>query len=175
MRLVPEIEGRMASEQSPARLITGLFETHITVAALDRAMEFYGNVLGLELGVREEARRVAFYWIGGWGRALLGLWETRGSGPIAPQHFAFEVGVANLDQTLTAVKAEGIVLRNFFGEVTDVPSVFAWIPAASIYFQDPDGHSLEFLAKLPGGPQPSLGIVPLTAWPELLDKQHERT
>ena len=29
-----------------------------------------------------------------------------------------------------------------------------WIPAASVYFKDPDGHSLEFIAMLPEPPQP---------------------
>ncbi len=64
--------------------------------------------------------------------------------------------MANLDHVLTAVKAKGILRPTY---------VFSWIPAASIYFEDPDGHSLEFLAKLPGDPQPSLGIVPLSKWP----------
>ena len=28
--------------------------------------------------------------------------------------------------------------------------VFAWVPAISIYFSDPDGHELEFIGILPG-------------------------
>lgn len=38
-------------------------------------MHFYEEVLGLQLGAIDEARRTAIYWIGGWGRAFLGLWE----------------------------------------------------------------------------------------------------
>jgi hypothetical protein len=30
-------------------------------------MEFYGKVLGLALGMKEQTRRVAFYWVGGQG------------------------------------------------------------------------------------------------------------
>jgi len=30
-------------------------------------MDFYGKVLGLELGMKEQARRVTFYWVGGQG------------------------------------------------------------------------------------------------------------
>jgi hypothetical protein len=35
-------------------------------------MHFYEQVLGLELGRFEENRRVAFYWIGKRGEAMLG-------------------------------------------------------------------------------------------------------
>ena len=56
-------------------MILGLFETHIDVADLDRARRFYGETLGLELGLLDEARRVAFYWIGSRREAMLGLWE----------------------------------------------------------------------------------------------------
>ena len=35
---------------SPAKLIRGLFEAHLHVADLERAMKFYGDTLGLELG-----------------------------------------------------------------------------------------------------------------------------
>lgn len=45
-------------------MICGLFETHINVTDLARSMEFCGSVLGLELGRKEEARRVSFYWLG---------------------------------------------------------------------------------------------------------------
>ena len=56
-------------------MITGLFETHIDVADLERARRFYGETLGLELGLVDEKRRVAFYWVGPRGEAMLGLWE----------------------------------------------------------------------------------------------------
>ena len=56
-------------------MITGLFETHINVENLEHSMQFYEEVLGLELGRKEEDRQVAFYWLGGHGEAMLGLWE----------------------------------------------------------------------------------------------------
>jgi hypothetical protein len=34
------------------------------------------------------------------------------------------------------------------------------MPAAAVYFRDPDGHMLEYLAMLEGAPKPELGIVP---------------
>jgi lactoylglutathione lyase len=42
--------------------------------------------------------------------------------------------------------------------------VFAWMPAASLYFHDPDGNSLELLSMLPEAPQPELGIVSWSRW-----------
>jgi len=40
----------MSNNQAPAALITGLFETHLRVANLERSMHFYEEVLGLQLG-----------------------------------------------------------------------------------------------------------------------------
>ena len=36
------------------------------------------------------------------------------------------------------------------------------MPAASDYFTDPDGHSLEYLAILPEPPRPDLANMPLS-------------
>lgn len=67
----------------------GLFETLVDVTDLDRSLEFYAGVLGLELVVQREvdeacvdahsrgALRFALPWVGGRGHALLGLWEER--------------------------------------------------------------------------------------------------
>jgi hypothetical protein len=38
--------------------------------------------------------------------------------------------------------------------VIDEPVVFPWMPAASVYFDDPDGHSLEYIALLPHPARP---------------------
>ena len=81
--------------------------------------------------------------------------------------FAFEINLADIGRTVAAAKQRGIELRNFFGQITDVPSVFGWMPAASIYFNDPDGHLLEFLAKLPGKRRPEIGVVSLHEWERL--------
>ena len=65
-------------------MIQGLFETHINVANLERSMQFYGEVLGLPFAMIDEKRRIAFYWMGGRGEAMLGLWGTnRSPDPIA--------------------------------------------------------------------------------------------
>src|SRR5713101_6288670 len=164
----------MSKNQPADAFITGLFETHLQVANLERSMGFYGEVLGLELGMKEQARRVALYWIGGQGKTALGLWENppwvsegNTGDQIITQHFAFEIELADLGRAVAGIKERGIELRNFFGETTDVPSVFGWVPAASIYFNDPDGHLLEFIAKLPGKAKPEIGVVSLDEWNRL--------
>ncbi|MCG8322706.1 MAG: hypothetical protein MI921_24610 [Cytophagales bacterium] len=52
-------------------MIKGLFETHIHVSSLNRSVKFYRDVLGLQLGTYEKERKAAFFWIGGWGEAML--------------------------------------------------------------------------------------------------------
>ncbi len=56
--------------------IRGLFESHLTVSDLDRAVAFYWDRLRLPLARIFPERRVAFFWIGSPGRAMLGLWEA---------------------------------------------------------------------------------------------------
>ncbi len=42
--------------------------------------------------------------------------------------------------------------------------VFAWMPAIAIYFNDPDGHVLEFIAILDGEEKPELGVISYEEW-----------
>jgi lactoylglutathione lyase len=59
---------------------------------------------------------------------------------------------------------QGIEFRDFFQQRTTIPTVFGFIPAASIYFDDPDGHVLELLARIPTPPRPDLGAVSWAEW-----------
>lgn len=144
--------------------IQDLFETHLTVTDLDRAIEFYRNVLGLRLAYVLSSRQAAFFWIGADGNAMLGLW-TAGTGPQRLMlHTAFS---AKLEDVLAAphtLRSAGITPLNFDGHPTDEPVVLAWMPAASVYFRDPDGNLLEYIAMLPHEPRPERGIVPWRAW-----------
>ncbi len=56
--------------------ITDLFEAHLTVSDLDRAVAFYRDQLALPLAHIFPDRKVAFFWIGAPGKAMLGLWEA---------------------------------------------------------------------------------------------------
>jgi lactoylglutathione lyase len=144
--------------------IQNLFETHLAVRDLQSSMDFYGGVLGLELARAFAERKVAFYWIGAAGRAMLGLWEV-GTGPLQMKlHVAFTVELPDLLEAPTRLRAARVTPRDFAGSPADEPVVLAWMPAAAIYFHDPDGHQLEFLCMLPELPQPELGVLAWSAW-----------
>ena len=65
-----------------------------------------------------------------------------------------------------AVRSVGVAPLSFFGEPTGEASVIGWMPAAAVYFRDPDGHQLEYLAMLDERPRPDLGITTWTGWLE---------
>lgn len=62
------------------------------------------------------------------------------------------------------LKKYNLPFRNFLRESTGQPMVFAWMPAISIYFDDPDGHSLEFIGILNGQARPDKGIISYDDW-----------
>jgi lactoylglutathione lyase len=143
--------------------IEDLFETHLTVSDLSRSMTFFADVLGLELAHATSDGKAAFYWIGRRGDAMLGLWESLGPQKMS-LHVAFRVKLEDLLGAAAQLRAAGIEPRDFSGNPTGEPVVLAWMPAASLYFYDPDGNLLEFLAMLPDAPEPALHVVTWTAW-----------
>jgi lactoylglutathione lyase len=141
-----------------------LFESHLTVADMPRAIAFYRDVVGLEPAFELPERGAAFLWIGGHGEGLLGLWSL-GSAPLGLSlHIAFRVALDDVLGACERLRGLGVAPLSFFGEPTDEPSVIAWMPAAAVYFRDPDGHQLEFLAMLDDEPDPERGIVPWSVW-----------
>lgn len=59
---------------------------------------------------------------------------------------------------------------SFFETETTEQSVLGWMPAAAVYFRDPDGHLLEYLAMLDAEPRPDLGILSWSKWQAALQK-----
>ena len=144
--------------------VRGLFETHLTVSDLERSVGFYRDVVGLPVALQVPERNAAFLWIGGPGRSMLGLWSL-GSSPLGlVLHLAFEVGLDDLLHAVETLSAREITPLSFFGEPTDEPSVIGWMPAAAVYFRDPDGHQLEYLAMLDQRPRPEVGVVTWSEW-----------
>jgi lactoylglutathione lyase len=144
--------------------VRGLFEAHLTVADLGRSVAFYRDVVGLQPATEMPERAVAFLWCGASGSTMLGLWST-GTMPMGLSlHVAFDVALADVLDSPSRLRALGVTPYSFFDEETDEPSVIGWMPAAMVYFRDPDGHLVEYLAMLEGEPRPDLGILPWSRW-----------
>jgi lactoylglutathione lyase len=144
--------------------VRGLFETHLTVGDLERSVAFYRDVVGLEPALAVPDRGAAFFWIGRPGHAMLGLWST-GSMPMGLSlHVAFSASLEDVLGACGRLRALGLTPLSFFAAETDEPSVIGWMPAAAVYFRDPDGHLLEYLAMLEEPPRPEVGIVPWSEW-----------
>jgi lactoylglutathione lyase len=142
----------------------GLFEAHLAVADLKRAKEFYGTTLNLELATELDEPKVAFYWLGGHGKSMLGVWEA-GPGPQRMSlHVAFAAELEDVLQAPKLLDAKGIQPLDFARRPTKEAMVIGWMPAAVVYFRDPDDNLLELLAMLPDEPQPQEGVVPWSQW-----------
>jgi len=115
--------------------IRGVYEIAIRVKDLARSEAFYTGTLGLTEGIRDTRRNWLFLRAGG-NAGMIVLQEDKGEWPT--QHFAFTVAEADLEQAAKALTERGVAVS--------APSFHEWMPATSIYFDDPDGHSLEFCA-----------------------------
>jgi lactoylglutathione lyase len=146
--------------------VRGLFEAHLPVTSVPESVAFYREVVGLDLAYEVPERGAAFLWCGARGGSMLGLW-SHGSGPMGMRlHVAFTVKLQQLLDAPAALAACGVTPRSFFGEEAEEPSVIGWMPAAAVYFQDPDGHSLEYLAMLDEPAWPDAGITTWSRWVE---------
>lgn len=118
--------------------IRGVYEVAIRVRDLSRAEIFYRQTLGLKVGLRDEQRNWVFLRAGD-SSGIIVLQEDQSNWP--PQHFAFTVSESEIEQSAKQLREHGIAVEG--------PVVHDWIPAKSVYFEDPDGHALELCAVLP--------------------------
>jgi catechol 2,3-dioxygenase-like lactoylglutathione lyase family enzyme len=151
--------------------IKGLFEAHLSVRDFERTVAFYRDVVGLELGIAQPERSAAFFWVGGRGRSMMGIFGA-GSGPLPKSHHvAFEVKLEDVLAAPQRLQSAGLTAYGSAGEPINEPIVFAWMPAASVFFEDPDGNSLEYIAMLPDPPALELGLVSWSEWQRLRQNQ----
>jgi len=144
--------------------VRGLFETHLTVRDVSRSVAFYRDVVGLPLALDLPERNAAFMWVGERGRSMLGLWGIGSSVNSLNLHIAFEVGLEDLLAAPERLRGQDVTPLSFFGEETGEPDVLAWMPAAALYFTDPDGHLLEYLTMLDDEPRPEAGVLSYSEW-----------
>ena len=113
--------------------VLGLYEVAIKVSDLARAEAFYCGTLGFEVGLRDAKRPWLFLRAGA---GMVVLQEQLGL--IPKQHFAFTASEPGISRAVESLSRAGVA--------TAGPLVHDWIPAASLYFADPDGHDLELCA-----------------------------
>jgi lactoylglutathione lyase len=144
--------------------VNGLFEAHLPVSDLDRSIGFYRDVVGLQLGTHERHLDAAFFWTGAPGQSMLGLWAA-GPAPISLSlHIAFAASLEDVLDAPCRLRGLGVTPLSFYAGDTNEPSVIGWMPAAAVYFRDPDGHLLEFLAMLDAAPDPDRRILTWSDW-----------
>lgn len=151
-------------------MIKGLYEAHLPVRDLKKSIPFYQK-LNLELTQPyKEGDKVAFFWIEK-GKSWIGLWENQEAAETnyhpSLRHIAFEVRLEDLRKAKEWLLEMDIEMREDFGLTPKEPFVMPRNSHAMVYFNDPDGNSLELIAYLNKETE-NLDIMYLSEW----EKQH---
>lgn len=117
--------------------IRGVYEVAVRVKHLPTSEAFYRDILGLQVGIRDDRRNWLFLRAGG-DAGMIVLQQDAGEWPT--QHFAFTVDEADIERAAEMLRERGVEVQG--------PSVHEWMPSKSIYFADPDGNDLELLALM---------------------------
>ena len=123
-----------------------LLHTRMRVSDMDQTINFYANVLGLEVLERKVSPRgshLAFLKVPN-SEELIELCSFPPSGPVRIQedlvHLAFQVD--NMDDTITTLTAKGIT-------ITDGPTTTS-SGSRFIFIDAPDGYEVELIERPPG-------------------------
>ncbi|WP_299742041.1 VOC family protein [uncultured Rossellomorea sp.] len=147
-------------------MIKGLYEAHLPVSDMGKSIDFYQK-LGLE--VAYESENVSFVWIEK-GKSWLGLWEADQVNipyHASIRHIAFHVETEDMIEAKGWLKKRGIEVREAFGFSPErQPLVLPNNPQAHacLYFHDPDGNSLEFIAPLRLDHEEDFKMMTLEDW-----------
>lgn len=122
----------------PSPRITGILETVLYVADVDRAERFYRDVMGLTQIGKEPGRHV-FFRVGSGVLLLFRAQTTRQAGSLPPHgadgeiHVCFTTSPAEYARWKPRIQEHGIAIL----QETE------WAQGRSFYFRDPDGNLLE--------------------------------
>jgi len=149
-------------------MIKGIYEAHLPVSHIEESIVFYEK-LGLELAYKGE--RVTFLWIEK-GKSWLGLWESESvevSYHPSIRHLAFHVELEDIKQAKEWLNKKGIHVREAFGFSEDQQPLVLTNSNnahAAIYFNDPDGNSIELITPLELDMKEEKEMMTLSAWEE---------
>ena len=125
------------SEKAPADTRVG--HIHLKVSDLDRAIHFYGDVLGFTLTQRY-GEQAAFLGAGGYHHHIgLNTWHSRGAGP-APERAAGLYHSAFLFPDRASL---GAALQRVLDNGTPLDGAADHGVSEAVYFRDPDGNGVE--------------------------------
>ncbi|HSR42285.1 MAG TPA: VOC family protein [Longimicrobiales bacterium] len=163
----------MTEEPSgPPAFHAGLYEVHLPVRSVARSVQFYVEKLGFRVGTTDGDRGALLRYARDGTRWMLGLFrvdEVVHRHP-AEYHVALRVPEQQVDRMIGYLRDRDIEplhpvhapLQGVMGE----PIVHGWMPAAAVFFRDPDGHLLELVAELDEEPRPDFVYRTLTEWRE---------
>jgi catechol 2,3-dioxygenase-like lactoylglutathione lyase family enzyme len=152
-------------------MILGLYEAHLPVRNLEESINFYQKI-GLKIAWKDD--ETVFFWIEE-EKSWLGLWEgLEYKTPYHPslRHFAFRVDYEFLKQSIEWMKSRDIQPVPFGNRKSIEPFVRPHQGNASVYFEDPDGNSLEFMCyvEVPVHLRNVTEKLMLEEWEEILKK-----
>lgn len=124
-----------------ARRVKGLGEVSILVKDLDAMQKFYEEVVGLEVLRRDESF-VFFKVAEGYGGHTQNLALFEGEEQLNPEqttlhHIALNVALNDFESEKMRLEGLGLKVN---------ATVHEWLHVRSMYFYDPEGNHLEFVA-----------------------------
>lgn len=118
---------------------------HLKVSDLDRAIAFYGDVLGFDL-MQRYGDQAAFLGAGGYHHHIgLNTWHSKGAGP-APERAAGMYHVAFLFPDRASL---GAALQRVLDHGTPLDGAADHGVSEAVYFRDPDGNGIELYRDRP--------------------------
>ncbi|HEY5730890.1 MAG TPA: VOC family protein [Anaerolineales bacterium] len=125
------------------RRVKGLGEVSIQVRDLDAMQKFYKEVVGLEVLRRDDDERFVFFKVAeGYGGHTQNLALFEASNTLSPQesplhHIALNVALEDFETEKMRLEGLGLKIN---------ATVHEWLHVRSLYFYDPEGNHLEFVA-----------------------------
>jgi lactoylglutathione lyase len=144
----------------------GFYEVFLPVADVDRSISFYVEKLGFRVGRRESPSSALLLYDDHGTRSMLGLFHVEAVE--RRHHMSFRVFEIDVDRMVSFLVERGIEpvhppRARIQGPMRE-PIVHGWMPAASVFFRDPDGHLLELIADLADECRPEVLYCPLSDW-----------